>query len=140
MAPPGKTWWRGRIRIKLAEAAPCLPSVPPESPTTHALDLSSRCSRGTRSACEQEVSRVLRYVTRKAAGWLLMIVVATNATYFLASWFLDPRSNYKELRPVRSEAQIDRALAPYDLDPRVPLAHRWWEWLTSVILRFDWGK
>ncbi|WKE68348.1 ABC transporter permease [Streptomyces sp. WP-1] len=83
---------------------------------------------------------MVRYVMRKAAGWLLMIVVATNATYFLASWFLDPRSNFKELRPVRTEAQIDRALAPYNLDPRVPLVHRWWDWLTSVVLHFDWGK
>ncbi|MFI1798870.1 ABC transporter permease [Streptomyces sp. NPDC020379] len=83
---------------------------------------------------------MLRQVTRKAAGWLLMIAVATNATYFLASWFLDPRSNYQGLRPARSEAQIDMALAPYNLDPRVPVVHRWWDWLTSVVLRFDWGK
>ncbi|CAM5241418.1 ABC transporter permease [Streptomyces xanthochromogenes] len=83
---------------------------------------------------------MLRHVTRKAAGWLLMIAIATNATYFLASWFLDPRSNYQGLRPVRSEAQIDVALAPYNLDPRVPVVHRWWDWLTSVVLRFDWGK
>ncbi|MFF7362052.1 ABC transporter permease subunit [Streptomyces sp. NPDC008125] len=83
---------------------------------------------------------MLRHVTRKIAGWLLMIAVATNATYFLASWFLDPRSNFKELRPARSEAQIDRALAPYNLDPRVPVVHRWWDWLTSVVLHFDWGK
>ncbi|MFE9119907.1 ABC transporter permease [Streptomyces sp. NPDC007172] len=83
---------------------------------------------------------MLRHVTRKAAGWLLMIAVATNATYFLASWFLDPRSNYQGLRPVRSEAQIDLALAPYNLDPRVPVVHRWWDWVTSVVLRFDWGK
>ncbi|GAA3758253.1 ABC transporter permease [Streptomyces tremellae] len=83
---------------------------------------------------------MVRHVTRKAAGWLLMIVAATNATYFLASWFLDPRSNFKDLRPARSESQIDRALAPYGLDPREPLAHRWWDWLTSVVLHFDWGK
>jgi peptide/nickel transport system permease protein len=69
---------------------------------------------------------MVRSVLRKAAGWVLMIVVATNATFFLASWFLD-------------EAQIDRALAPYGLDPRVPVVHRWWDWLTSVVLHFDWG-
>ncbi|MFE6778505.1 ABC transporter permease [Streptomyces sp. NPDC057702] len=81
----------------------------------------------------------MRYVMRKAGGWLLMIAVATNATYFLASWFLDPRSNYQELRPARSEEQIGRALAPYNLDPGVPLVQRWWNWLTSVTLDFDWG-
>lgn len=42
---------------------------------------------------------VVRYVARKAIGWLVMVVVATNATFFLASWFLDPRSNYRDLWP-----------------------------------------
>ncbi|MCG7205486.1 ABC transporter permease [Streptomyces arenae] len=79
-------------------------------------------------------------MTRKAAGWLAMIVVATNVTYLLAAWFLDPRSNYRGLRPVRTEDQIDRALAPYNLDPRVPLPERWWRWFTDVVLHFDWGK
>ncbi|MGW1429533.1 ABC transporter permease [Streptomyces sp. NPDC002431] len=83
---------------------------------------------------------MLRYVTRKAAGWLLMIVVAANATYFLASWFLDPRANFRELRPVRTEEQIDRALAPYNLSPQEPVLHRWWDWFTSVVLHFDWGR
>jgi peptide/nickel transport system permease protein len=83
---------------------------------------------------------MLRHLTRRAAGWLAMIVVATNVTYFLAAWFLDPRSNYRGLRPVRTMDQIDRALAPYNLDPRVPLLERWWHWLTSVVLHFDWGR
>ncbi|MFD5542888.1 ABC transporter permease [Streptomyces sp. NPDC127079] len=83
---------------------------------------------------------MIRHVTRKAAGWLAMIVVATNVTYLLAAWFLDPRSNYRGLRPVRTEDQIDRALAPYNLDPRVPLPDRWWHWFTDVVLHFDWGK
>jgi peptide/nickel transport system permease protein len=50
-------------------------------------------------------------------NWLLMIVLATNLTYFLANWFLDPRANYLQLRPPRSPEQIDRALAQYDLSP-----------------------
>ncbi|CAM5351300.1 ABC transporter permease [Streptomyces tanashiensis] len=83
---------------------------------------------------------MLRHVMRRTAGWLAMIVVATNVTYVLASLFLDPRSNYKGTRPVRSEAEIDQALAPYHLDPRVPLVDRWWHWFGDVVLRFDWGK
>jgi hypothetical protein len=43
-----------------------------------------------------------------------MIVVATNLTYFLANWFLDPRANYLQLRPPRSPEQIVRALAQSD--------------------------
>jgi len=82
---------------------------------------------------------VVRYVLRKATGWLVMVVVATNATYFLASWFLDPRSNYRELRPVRTDEQISHALAPYGLDPQTSVLDRWWHWLTDVFLHFDWG-
>ncbi|MDT4994919.1 MAG: glutathione transport system permease protein [Actinoplanes sp.] len=83
---------------------------------------------------------VVRYVARKAIGWLVMVVVATNATFFLASWFLDPRSNYRELRPVRTDEQIAHALAPYGLSPHWSVVHRWWYWLGDVVLHFDWGN
>jgi peptide/nickel transport system permease protein len=82
---------------------------------------------------------VVRYVARKAAGWLVMIVVATNATFFLASWFLDPRSNYRDLRPVRTDEQIAHALEPYGLSPHWSVVHRWWFWLSGTVLHFDWG-
>ncbi|WP_232543881.1 hypothetical protein [Streptomyces buecherae] len=73
----------------------------------------------------------MRYVARKAGGWLLMIAVATNATYFPTSWFPDPRSNNQELRPARSEEQIARSLARYNLGPGAPLVRRWRNWLTA---------
>ncbi len=82
---------------------------------------------------------MVRYVARKAIGWLAMIVIATNATFFLASWFLDPRSNYRELRPVRSADQIAHALVPYGLSPQWSVGHRWWFWLSHLVLHFDWG-
>ena len=69
-----------------------------------------------------------------------MIIIATNATYLLASLFLDPRSNYRETRPVPPEAQIDNALAQYNLDPRVPLISRWWHWLQDIVLHWNWGQ
>jgi peptide/nickel transport system permease protein len=83
---------------------------------------------------------MLKLILRRAAGWLALIVVAANVTYFLASFFLDPRSNYRDTRPTPSEEQIDNALAPYGLDPRVPLVGRWWYWLKNVALHFDWGR
>src|SRR3712207_6837554 len=82
---------------------------------------------------------VLRYVARRVASWMFMIVLATNLTYFLASWFLDPRANYLQLRPPRSPEQIDRALAQYDLSPDIPLLVRWWRWLSNIILHWNWG-
>jgi peptide/nickel transport system permease protein len=78
-------------------------------------------------------------MARKGVSWLLMIVVATNLTYFLANWFLDPRANYLQLRPPRSPEQIDRALAQYDLSPATPLLVRWWHWLSNIVLHWNWG-
>ncbi len=80
-----------------------------------------------------------RYLIRKAAGWLLMIVVATNLTYLLANLFLDPRANYLQLRPPRSPEQISRSLAQYNLSPDTPLLERWWTWISGIVLRWDWG-
>ena len=51
-----------------------------------------------------------RYLFRRLLTWLGLIFLSTNLTYFLASWFLDPRSNYQQRRPPIPEAQIDAAL------------------------------
>ena len=82
---------------------------------------------------------MIRYLVRRAAGWLLMIVVATNVTYFLAWAFLDPRSNYVGRRPPLSEQQIEALLGPRNLSDTTPLIERWWTWLTDIVLRWDWG-
>ncbi|MEU6697448.1 ABC transporter permease [Pseudonocardia sp. NPDC046786] len=82
---------------------------------------------------------MLRYILRRGAGWLAMIVVATNLTYLLANAFLDPRANYLQLRPPRSDEEIARALAQYNLDPGTPLVQRWWTWLSGIVTRWDWG-
>lgn len=68
-----------------------------------------------------------------------MIVVATNITYFLAWGFLDPKNNFVGRRPPLSPEQIDQQLIPKNLSDTVPLIERWWTWLTSILLRWDWG-
>jgi peptide/nickel transport system permease protein len=82
---------------------------------------------------------VLRYLLKKILGWLLMIIVATNLTYFLANFFLDPRANYLQLRPPRTPEEIDRSLAQYNLSPDTPLLERWWHWSTGIVLHWNWG-
>lgn len=68
-----------------------------------------------------------------------MVFLATNMTYFLANAFLDPKSNYQERRPPIPEDQIERMLEPYNLSPTEPLWHRWWDWLTNILLHWNWG-
>ncbi|HEX5347558.1 MAG TPA: ABC transporter permease [Pseudonocardiaceae bacterium] len=82
---------------------------------------------------------MLRYLLRKSLGWLLMIVVATNLTYFLANFFLDPRTNYLQLRPPRTPEQVSRSLAQYNLSRDTPLLDRWWHWISGIVGHWDWG-
>lgn len=81
-----------------------------------------------------------RYLLRRLAGWAVMIVVATNITWFLANAFLDPRSNYVGRRPPVPESTINATLSAYNLNDQDPLLSRWWTWLTDIVLHWDWGS
>nr|WP_314842433.1 ABC transporter permease [uncultured Microbacterium sp.] len=83
---------------------------------------------------------MIKYLLRRAVGWLLMIVIATNVTYFLAWAFLDPRSNYVGRRPPLSPDEITRMLEPFNLSDTVPLLERWWTWFSGILFRWDWGQ
>ncbi|WP_291314815.1 ABC transporter permease [Corynebacterium sp. UBA2622] len=82
---------------------------------------------------------MFRYLIRKILSWSLIVFLATNLTFFLASFFLDPRSNYAGRRPPLSPDQIDQLLGPYNLNPSTPIMERWWTWLTGILLHWDWG-
>ncbi|GAB2512433.1 ABC transporter permease [Paramicrobacterium agarici] len=82
---------------------------------------------------------MIKYLTRRLLGWLLMIVVATNVTYFLAWGFLDPRSNYIGRRPPLSPEEVTQLLEPRNLSDTVPLVERWWNWFSGILFRWDWG-
>ena len=83
---------------------------------------------------------MLKYMLKKAAGWLAMIFVAVNITYFLASSFLNPRSNYAGRRPPVPEERIDAILEPLNLNDKVPITERWWNWLSGILLHWNWGS
>ncbi len=68
-----------------------------------------------------------------------MIVVAANITYFLAWAYMDPRSNYVGRRPPLTPDQITQQLLPRNLSDTVPIWERWWNWISGIVLRWDWG-
>ncbi|GAA1251683.1 peptide/nickel transport system permease protein [Microbacterium phyllosphaerae] len=82
---------------------------------------------------------MIKYLLRRLLGWVLMIVIATNITYFLAWLYLDPENNYVGRRPPLSAEQIDNLLRPRNLSESVPLIERWWTWFSGIIFRWDWG-
>ncbi|MDO4631344.1 MAG: ABC transporter permease [Corynebacterium sp.] len=83
---------------------------------------------------------MVMYLLRKSLSWTLVVFLATNITFFLASSFLDPRSNYQGRRPPLSQEQIATLLEPYNLNPETPILERWWTWLTNILLHWNWGK
>lgn len=82
---------------------------------------------------------MIRYLGRRLVGWIVMIIVATNLTWFLASFYLDPRSNYLGRRPPIPEETVNATLSSYKLNDHDPLLSRWWEWVQGVVLHWDWG-
>jgi peptide/nickel transport system permease protein len=67
-----------------------------------------------------------------------MLFAATSMTYFLASAFLDPRSNYLAKRPVPPTASIDAALDAANINDKVPVLERYWHWLGGLA-HWNWG-
>ncbi|WP_152360103.1 ABC transporter permease [Microlunatus speluncae] len=82
---------------------------------------------------------MIRYLVRRLAGWLLMIIVATNITYFLANFYLHPRSNYVGRQPPVPEHTVDGLLNQYNLNDKINVVERWWGWITGIVTRWDWG-
>ncbi|MBY0794655.1 ABC transporter permease [Corynebacterium parakroppenstedtii] len=81
-----------------------------------------------------------KYLVKKLGGWLAIIFIATNITFFLATEFLDPKSNYVGRRPPLPEDQIQRTLQPLNLSDNTPLFERWWTWLSNILFHWDWGE
>jgi len=81
-----------------------------------------------------------KYLLRQALGWAVRVFLAINLSYFVATGFLNPASNYAFHRPPLPPEQIQAALRPYNLSTDVPLLTRWWNWLTSIVLHWDWGS
>ena len=82
---------------------------------------------------------MIKYLLKKTASWTLMIFIAVNITYFLASSFLNPRSNYMQRRPPVPEERVDAILTPLNLNDKISIWTRWWDWLTGIVLHWDWG-
>ena len=45
------------------------------------------------------MARFVWYITKRVLNYVVMIFVATSLTYFLASSFMSPRSNYESRTP-----------------------------------------
>ena len=42
---------------------------------------------------------MIKYIVKRIANYVVMLFIAVSLTYFLASAFMDPRSNYMSRHP-----------------------------------------
>ena len=82
---------------------------------------------------------MLSFIGRRLLNYLVMLFAATTLAYFLASSFLNPRSNYVQMRPQPPEASIDASLDFANVNDKVPVIQRYGRWLEQVALHWNWG-
>ncbi len=81
---------------------------------------------------------MLRYIGRRLLNYAVLLYVAVSLTFILAAERLNPRALFALRQPPVAPEVIETQLLKYNLSENVPLAERYWIWLSGV-LRGDWG-
>lgn len=82
---------------------------------------------------------MLRYIGRRLLNYAVLLYVAISLTFVLAATQLNPRALFQLRQPPIEPAIIEQQLLKYNLSDTVPLAERYWIWLTGIF-RGDWGS
>lgn len=80
------------------------------------------------------------YVARRLLNYVVLLFIAVSLSYLMAASQLNPRSLYELVNPPLDPVSIEQNLRSRNLSDQVPLLERYWNWLTSVVLRWDWGE
>lgn len=81
---------------------------------------------------------MFRYIGRRLLNYVALLYVAVSLTFVLAATQLNPRALFQLRQPPVDPEVIEAQLLRYNLSENVPLAERYWIWLSGV-LRGDWG-
>ncbi|WP_168583380.1 ABC transporter permease [Gephyromycinifex aptenodytis] len=82
---------------------------------------------------------MLKYVARRLANYVVMIFIATSIAYLAAVSFMRPQTRLMERTPRPTLEQVKAQLRNNGLDPDANAFERYWQWLKSIVLHFDWG-
>lgn len=82
---------------------------------------------------------MIKYIIKRIVNYIVMLFVAVSMTYFLASAFMSPRSNYMSRHPIPPEASIDFALTSANINDKTPVIQRYLIWLKNIFTQWNWG-
>ena len=72
------------------------------------------------------------YLLRRLAYLVVLVVIATSATYFLAALALNPRSNFEGRNPPPPPEVVDARLDELNLNDKTPIVDRFGRWVSGV--------
>ena len=73
-----------------------------------------------------------RFLLRRLAYLIVLVVIATAATYFLAAAALNPRSNFEGRNPPPPPEVVDARLDELNLNDKTPILERFQRWVGGV--------
>lgn len=80
-----------------------------------------------------------KFLLRRLAYFLVLVVVATALTYLLAGKALNPRSNFEGRNPPPPPAVVDAQLDELNLNDKTPILQRFGRW-TNGMMHGDLGE
>jgi peptide/nickel transport system permease protein len=81
-----------------------------------------------------------RFLLKRLANYLVLVVVATTLAYVVASLVLNPRSAYEGRNPPPPAEVVNRQLSEYGINDQDPLVGRYADWIGGVLLHGDFGE
>lgn len=81
-----------------------------------------------------------RYLLKRIVTYLVMIFLVTTAGYFLAVKTMNPALLEQERIPRPTDEQIQQNFASLGLDPQISAWDRYVQWLSNIVLHWDWGR
>ena len=74
-----------------------------------------------------------RFLLRRLAYLIVLVVIATAATYFLAAAALNPRSNFEGRNPPPPPEVVDARLDELNLNDKTPITDRFNRWVSGLV-------
>jgi len=74
-----------------------------------------------------------KFLVQRFAYLVVLVVIATSSTYFLAALALNPRSNFEGRNPPPSPEVVDSLLDSLNLNDKTPITERFERWVRGVV-------
>ena len=90
-------------------------------------------SRREPAAASHETGALLtKFLLRRLANYLVLIVIATTGAYFLAATSLHPRTNLQGRNPPPPPAVVERQMTELNINDKTPVVTRYVRWAKGV--------